>query len=113
MIGPTVDISVAFIQGDETVFGGRTVNLDRDCSNSHGGPQNPGRAVFSLRKSADEALWNKLFPLKPDGTRWYAMQLAFKGQGLHGPVFGTVNRNHVVWDSDYRNNYHVIFNEAP
>lgn len=109
MTSPTPNIFVAFILGRKTIFGEHKMNPHRICSNSGGGPQNPGMVEYTIRKSQDENFWNQLFPPKSNGTRWYAMQLAFKGVGLNKFPFGNYDPNYVIWDSNYGNNYPVIF----
>lgn len=95
------NVSFVFIVGADN--GGHRESIkvrgDKFCPGDFG--DNPG-SVNSVSWRVDELenpeLWNKLFPLRKDGTRWYAVQVA-------------VTNNYNQWDSDFGNNYRIILNK--
>lgn len=55
----------------------------------------PNRASFSVAKDEDPALWDALFPVRPDGSRWYALQVA-------------ASNSRGAWESRYGQNYALV-----
>ena len=89
-------VTLVFVVGPEHARQAVQLPMEVSCPRSYG---DNGSAVnsasLSLREADDPALWNTLFPLLPDGTRWFAVQLALVNAAG-------------AWDSRYGGNYALV-----
>ena len=89
-------LSLVFVTGPENARTPVTRSAPASCPTSYGdngGASNS--ATFSLTEEEDPVAWEALFPRQPDGSRWYAMQVA--ASNARGE-----------WDSQYGANYRLV-----
>jgi len=89
-------IRVLFVTGPEHARESVEREMSISCPQEWG--DNPGsedRASWSVGQQDDPALWDALFPRRPDGSRWYAVQVA-------------ATNDLGEWDSRYGDNYRLV-----
>jgi hypothetical protein len=60
----------------------------------------PGRAYLTVMASYS-GIWDRLFPLREDGSRWYAIQVAFTTRPQ-------TTDPEASWDSNWNNDYRIV-----
>jgi len=89
-------LSLVFITGPENARTSITRPAPESCPTSYGdGARFPNSATFSLVEDEDPVSWETLFPRQPNGSRWYALQVA--ASNARGQ-----------WDSRFGNNYPLV-----
>ena len=89
-------LSLVFITGPENARTSITRLAPASCPTSYGDNGSASNsATFSLTEDEDPAAWEALFPRQPDGSRWYAMQIA--ASNARGQ-----------WDSRFGANYRLV-----
>ena len=89
-------ITLVFIVGPHHARQVVQLPMNVSCPRSYG---DNGSAVnwasMTLRETDNPGLWNTLFPLLPDGSRWFAVQVALVNAAG-------------AWDSRYGANYSLV-----
>ena len=89
-------LSLVFVTGPENARTSITRLAPASCPRSYG--DNGGfsnSATFNLAEDEDPVGWEALFPRQPDGSRWYAMQVA-------------ASNDRGEWDSRFGENYRLV-----
>jgi hypothetical protein len=90
--------SLVFVVGPEGERASIMGSMDVSCPVGDPGGH-PATATFRLVESERPELWDALFPPRPDGSRWYALQIA---------LVNAVGE----WDSNFGQNYGLVVDPA-
>jgi hypothetical protein len=85
------DASLVFALGDRSI----ARPMDVSCPGATGSLGLADNASFGIVEDADPALWNELFPARPDGSRWFALRIAARNE------WGQ-------WDSRFGQDYRLL-----
>ena len=89
-------LSLVFVTGPENARKPFIRPAPASCPTSFGDPGGVSNsATFSLAEDEDPVAWDALFPRQPDGSRWYALQVA--ASNARGQ-----------WDSRFGQNYRLV-----
>jgi hypothetical protein len=90
------NLNLVFVLGEGDEARSLTRPMRVDCPKSFGdNVSQVNSASLTVVEDEDEALWNTLFPAAPDGSRWFALQVA-------------VSNANGAWDSRHGQNYRLV-----